>query len=240
MRLVICIFSWILFWACVPIAQQSQQSQTNTHVIAGGEATSFVDKKFRSDNHTYESAIRTVQIFPSSGLDPDGKAVQLPPAVAPLAEQNLLLNFDELISQGHSPFHAKIFHCNADWTVSLLNDIEFLQGYNDFIITQTEYASGTKVPYIHYTFELPKVKISGNFVVMVHREGNIKDMILTQRFMVVENLVQLRAKVSNGSGVQRQTHQQIDFELNYVNYNLVNPREAVKVTLRQNENWSNA
>ncbi|MBC8112217.1 MAG: DUF5103 domain-containing protein, partial [Verrucomicrobia bacterium] len=28
--------------------------------------------------------------------------------------------------------------------------------------------------------------------------------------------------------------------LNYVNYNLVNPREAVKVTLRQNENWSNA
>jgi Domain of unknown function (DUF5103) len=201
----------------------------------------YIDKKLRTDNWNYESSIKTVLLYPQLNDDPD-RAVQLPPPVISLEQSvPLVLEFDELTDQTHAPFHAKILHCNADWTLSPLNDIEFLTGYNDLLINEFEYSSGTKVAYLHYKYNLPKVKISGNYLIMVYRESNIKDLILTRRFVVFENLVEIPAKIGTSAGIsERQTDQQVDLGVSFSGYNLINPLQSVKVVILQNQNWLGA
>ena len=240
-----CLLPGGILWlaACVPLSRQNQPAYTSIASTVPGQVPVanvpyFADKRLKMENLSYEPGIRTVQLYPKFSQDPAGEATLHAPAVVPLTEQGMLLEFDELVSQSHPPFHARLMHCNADWSISTLNDIEFLETFNDFLITQSEYSASTKIPYIHYRFDVPQVKISGNYVVMVHREGNIKDILLTQRFVVFENLVEIEAVIRPSSGVQeRRTHQQLDFSVSYKNYNLYNPRDAVKITLRQNENW---
>ncbi len=152
----------------------------------------------------------------------------------------LVLEFDELGSEFRN-FRAKIFHCDADWSLSLLSDIDFLEDFNDFLFNQPTLSFNTKVPFVHYTFEVPKVKISGNYVLMVYREGNVKDIVLTKRFMVYENRVSITSAIQPSTGIrERYTHQQVEFAVSYPDYPLNNPRQTVKVAVRQNYIWNNA
>jgi hypothetical protein len=49
----------------------------------------------------------------------------LAPPVLPLDQPvPLLLEFDEL-GNAFKNYRAKIFHCNADWSLSQLNDMDF-------------------------------------------------------------------------------------------------------------------
>jgi hypothetical protein len=233
---------WLLA-ACVPIAQQGSTSpgassgQSSPHAAA----TSYTDEKLRTTDYIYEDNIKTVLLYPQANDLPNPAAATLQPAVLPIEQgAPLILEFDELGEQTYN-YHAKLYHCNADWTISLLSDIQFLSEYNDFNITNYQLSVNTKVPYTHYRMEVPKVKLPGNYVVMVHREGNVKDMVLTRRFMVYDNTVDLMANVTLATGVQeRQTNHQIEFAINYRNYQIINPRDEVKVVLRQNYRWDNA
>jgi hypothetical protein len=132
-------------------------------------------------------------------------------------------------------------HCNADWSVSGLNDIDILSDYNEFMMDSYEISLNTRKSYTHYTLTIPKVKASGNYVVMVYRNGNKDDIVLTRRFIIYDNKVQIDAKTIFSSGVaERFTHQQIDFQVRYGGFQLINPQQFVQVVLRQNSRWDNA
>jgi hypothetical protein len=106
--------------------------------------------------------------------------------------------------------------------------------FNDFLLGQPNLSLNTKAPYVHYTLEVPRVKLSGNYVVMVYREGNVKDILLTKRFVIFDNQVNVVARVAPSSGVtERNTHQQIEFSIVHPDVNLINPRENVRIVLRQ-------
>lgn len=228
----------LLLHACVPI---SQQVQTGTGTTPTGNAPYYADKKLTTTDTTYEASIQTVILHPKVSADDPVAAAYLQPAIIPFAQsQPLVLEFDELSDRAGN-FRAKIYHCNANWTVSLLNDIEFLEEYNDFLLTQYQYSAATKVPYVHYSFDVPRVKLSGNFVLMVYREGNVKDLMLTRRFMVYQNTISISPLVRGSTSVQeRSRNQQVEFSLSYQNYPITNPRETVKVVVRQNFRWDNA
>jgi len=223
------------------VENKTETEQTSiTHVA---NVPYYIDKKLRTENYIYEPIIHTVQLYQKLSYDQNGnKAVELPPPLSTIDQTSpLVLEFDEITDQTHAPFHVRLYHCNSDWSLSMLSDIEYLHDFNDFSITKYEYSSGPKVPYIHYTFELPKVKLSGNYIVMVHREGNIKDILLTSRFLIYENIIQINANVRASQGIrERFTHQQVDFSINYSGYDLINPRDAVKINLRQNFKWADA
>lgn len=223
----------LLLNACVPIAQQGNYGTA--------DATYFADKKFRTIDFIYEEDVKTVLLFPKLSQGADEAVATLQTPVIPLVQSNpLMLEFDQLGSNFKS-FRAKIYHCDADWSLSLLNDMEFVESFNDFLITDYQLSFNTKVPYVHYTFEVPRVKITGNYVLMVYREGNVKDIILTRRFMVYENRVSITSDVGSSTGVsERNLNQQLNFTINYPSHPLANPRETVKVVIRQNYKWNNA
>ncbi len=93
---------------------------------------------------------------------------------------------------------------------------------------------------MHYWFDLPRVKLPGNYVLMVYREGNQEDLVLTKRFMIFDNRVTLSSGNSQlVSGRVAEINQQLNFVVNYKNLEVVNPSENITVVIRQNQRWDN-
>ncbi|MFN8355735.1 MAG: DUF5103 domain-containing protein [Spirosomataceae bacterium] len=220
----------LLFWSVAVIWLINQS------VLALGK-TKIIDKKLRYEDFIYDDNIRTVLLYPrlKAADDPSNA---LNPAVISMREENpMVLEFD-FLGNRFGNFRAKIFHCNTDWTPSVLSEVEYLPEYNDFPIAEYQSAYSTKVPYYHYTFEVPKVKLPGNYILMVYGNGNKNDYMFTRRFMVHANSIGIEGRVHFSNDVrQRNTTQQVDFQLSYNGFQIVNPREDVKIVIRQNFRW---
>ena len=194
------------------------------------------NKTFRTEDYTYSPNIMTVQLY-----SPIGQNGILAPPIIPIFQQNLRLEFDDF-NNNPPRYIAKIIPCQADWTVAdQLNDIEFLEGFNEFYITERETSFNTKTNYTHFFFNLPSVKLSGNYVIKVYEDGYQDNIIISRRFMVHENGVGIGTNQTfsvGGSGFFQ--NQQIDFHVNYGNYQIAVPNQQVNVVLRQNYRWDNA
>lgn len=201
---------------------------------AGAQTEYYTDNTLRFEDHVYDPAIRTVQCYVRTGTPEE---IFVPPVIPIDQTLRIMLEFD-FVNHPQKRFMVKLVHCNFDWTPSNLADIQFLEDYNEFFITDVLNSVNTQVPFLHYRFVVPRVKISGNYLIVVSLEGG--DLKLTQRMMVYENLVNLVARPIAGvnPGVRR-THQQIDFDIFYPKFPLVNPAQEVKVVMRQNHRWDN-
>lgn len=186
-------------------------------------------------DRTYEPNVKTVQLYPSFGA----RENELLPSVAAVGQSNLLLEFDVLNSDVER-YYVRIIHCNHDWTKSDLADLDFMPVYNEFPITEYEFSNATQIPYIHYWFQVPPVKLAGNYVLVVYRDSSKDDLILTRRFMTYENQVTFtRDGNLIGAGQVANMNQQINFTINYKNIDILNPMMDVAVVIRQNYRWDN-
>ena len=152
----------------------------------------------------------------------------------------LVLRFDYLGEEAKY-LYVKIIHCNSDWTVSDLNPPEYLVDYNEFLIEDYEFSFNTKTSYTHFMFRVPKVKLSGNYLLLIYDADQPTDLLMVKRFFIYENLIEINPEFTFSMNVQgRRTHQQLDFMLRYPNYYLQDPQNEIKVALRQNYRWDNA
>jgi len=196
-------------------------------------------KAIRLEDYAYEDNIKTVQFYQAAGQYDDQTTF---PIVSVEQSGMLQLEFDDLkdITSG---YYFRIIHCDADWSQSNLMESEYLASFlNDNLITTYSLSFNTKVKYVHYSLRIPKVKISGNYVVAVNRGTDIEDLILTRRFVAFSNKIAIVPSLKTSQSVEeRFTHQQIDFGINYNGYpNLFIPQEEIKVVIRQNGRWDNA
>uniref|UniRef100_UPI0035943C1C type IX secretion system plug protein n=1 Tax=Persicitalea sp. TaxID=3100273 RepID=UPI0035943C1C len=193
----------------------------------------------RLEDYIYNENIKTVLLYPAADR-PDDPRRLIGPAVIPLGgERPLMLEFDDMTAD-YRGFRAKLIHCNADWNKSVLNDIEFTYEYNDYPITEFKQSFSTKVPYYHYRFQVPRLKVSGNYVLVVYSERQ-RQVVFTRRFMIYENKVRIAAQARFSQGIREQrTDQQIDFSLDHKGYQVVSPQTDLKVVIRQNFRWDKA
>lgn len=214
----------ILFLLLIPFTFFAQRKK----------AVQYESKKIIYDNHTYEPYIRTVQLYPSLSTTKTPQETLNPPVINLQENQILKLEFDCLAPEFQN-FRVKVFHCNADWTPSVLNDIEYLTEFNDFPINDYRNSFATKIPYTHFAVEIPKTKLAGNYLVMVYKNRNEDDIVLTRRFMVFQNRVGIAGNVTFPNNVQkRRTHQQVNFSVNYSGYEIIDPKQDLKIVIRQN------
>lgn len=183
----------------------------------------------------YDPQVHTVLLFPQVSSNANDPALTLNPPVISLDEQvTLQLEFDDLTANYRS-FRARLVHCNADWQRSILNDIEFTYEYNDTPITDYQVSLNTKIPYYHYRFPVPRVKLPGNYLLVVYDERNRNNIILTRRFMTYQNRVAVNAGVGFSSNPGRQfSDQQIDLTISYRGYQVISPQDDFRVVIRQN------
>lgn len=187
-------------------------------------------------DHIYDPKVQTVLLFPQLTANAGGNSAQTlnPPIVSLDEPTSLRLEFDDLTANYRS-FRAKLIHCNADWQRSVLNDIEFTYEYNDNPITEYAVSINTKVPYYHYQFPVPRVKLPGNYLLVVYDERNRNNTILTRRFSTYQNRVNVGAAVNFSSDPSRQfTDQQVDLTLDYKGYQVISPQDDFRVVIRQN------
>jgi hypothetical protein len=185
----------------------------------------------------YKESIKTVLIYPHTEGDFSVKN-HLKPAIVNLnTNENLVLEFDDISSQ-YQNYHVRILPYSADWQQLRLNEVEYISQYNDFIIQDYRMAFSTKTAYYHYRFEVPPLKIAGNFLLYIYKESDKNDLVLSRRFAVNSNKVSVTGVVNYSNNLtKRNTHQQINFEVKYAGYQILNPKTEVKIVLRQNFRW---
>lgn len=215
--------SCLFFSSCVPLEQ----------VASSSSSASTLELNDRS----YDDNIRMVRLFQNSGRAND--AMQ-PPIVHISQPAPLTLMFDEILSD-FQQYNAYIVHCDYGWEKSALTDMEFLSEYNSLPVSDYQYSQSTIVPYTQYTLALPRVKVSGNYVVVVYRGTNKSDIVLSRRFMVFEGAADVQMEIRISSNVaEREENHQVEFSVNHGSLNSTNPYNDFKVVIRQNRRWDNA
>ncbi len=194
-------------------------------------------------DYIYDPQVYTVLLFPQVAPvatnnplpEPASPAATLNPPVISLDEPAFLqLEFDDLTADYRS-FRAKLIHCNADWQKSVLNEIEYTYEYNDNPITDYAVSINTKVPYYHYRFAVPRVKLPGNYLLVVYDERKRTNIILTRRFSTYQNRINTGAGVTFSVDPARQfIDQQINLTIDYKGYQVISPQDDFKVVIRQN------
>ena len=69
-------------------------------------------------------------------------------------------------------YYVKLIHCNFDWSKSSLPDLDFINEYNEFTLNEYEISNNIYPAYVHYRFQIPPVKISGNYLLILYRDGD--------------------------------------------------------------------
>lgn len=193
--------------------------------IAGAQNQQFV-----YENKIYQSNIRTVQCF-------NAQKEQSVPVIALKSAEQLVFSFDDLNGSSKIYWYT-VEHCTSDWKSSRLSPLDYLEGLSEDRITDFKYSFGTLQKYTHYQLVLPSVqvkpKISGNYLLKVYEDGNQQKPVISQRFYVVDNLVNIAVDVVPSSQVPlRFSNQKVNFTI-FHKMPIQNPYTDLKAIVMQN------
>ena len=194
----------------------------------------YQNEKLRYEDYIYQPGIRSVRLVPR------GNDLAMP-VIALNSGETLELSFDDLYEEFTNLSYA-IYHCNADWTPSDIMRNDYLNNFSDAYIQDFEYSLNAFIPYTHYKLQIPNnqvsFKISGNYLLLVYRDGDPEKRVLSRRFMVYEEIVQAGGRLKRPTRVEKiDTHQELDFTLSHGSYPIPNPFTDLKVVLMQNQRW---
>lgn len=188
------------------------------------------------DNHIYKDYIQTVE-FSHNNV----------PLSLPIVDLNspgvLKLEFDDR-EGSYLTYLYRIIHCDKDWNPTDLDEIEYLDGFNneeidDFANSQNPYSE-----YTHYELRLPNDDLnwtlSGNYLLVIF-EDETEDLILTRRFVVTENAANIAARITKPQNVSKiRTNQDLEVSIDISNVRMANPLTDVYLTVMQNGNWNSS
>lgn len=192
---------------------------------------------FLHGDYVYSNNIQTI-LFYKKGWE------MAPPHIRFGSDERLVLMFDDL-DAGYKDYYYTIIHCDAYWTPTNLQPFEYIDGFYEDMIRDYARSINTVVPYTQYYLEFPsfnlKPRLSGNYLLKVYLYGNPDEVVFTRKFMVFEQQVAIEGDVRQATLVRyRDTHQQLSFAINTLNYYISNPGQDMKLVITQNGRWDNA
>lgn len=207
---------------------------TATQPAISGNEDYYSQQEIRYADHVYTPTVHTVQLFK--------KGFELSPPIIELGGTDpLVLRFDDFSSDNENLSYALV-HCNADWQPSDLATSQYISGMPTDFIPAARQSFNTLKPYLEYEVEFPndmmRPTVSGNYIVKVFRNNDQDDLVLTRRFLVFENKVQIDASIVPTRDIEhRETDQQLDLDLRYPGINVPDPFSDLKVAVLQNMRW---
>lgn len=198
------------------------------------------------------SGIAGAQItYNTQPLKPNIKTLQIyienQPLSRPVIELSgsdvLKIQFDEM-SHNIRSYSYRVFQCNEDWTPSILNSNEYINGFDNNTINAYDLSVNTSYLYTHYHFSLPNENLtftkSGNYVVQIYEDDNIENPVAQACFWVVEPRIQIKPSVTGNTDIELSKRlQQLEFEINLEGYTINNPQDELKIVVRQNNRTDN-
>ncbi|MDR1006699.1 MAG: DUF5103 domain-containing protein [Bacteroidales bacterium] len=192
--------------------------------------------------NVYEEKIY-LPLIKSVKMEVDGAALSFP-LIELNGDKNLVLKFDELSDQINR-YEYRIIHCNADWTQSDLQPMQYIEGFETGTIESSENSFNTLQNYVHYEQVIPsqiKFLLSGNYVIKVFEEFNEDKVILVKRFYVSESSSVVGGSVNypRDPALQRY-NQEVEVAVTPVDgFSFYNPTTNVRVRVIQNGRRDNA
>ena len=197
------------------------------------EATT--DSTLRMSNVIYEGDVRAVRLYQqNSGFSF--------PILTLGGGESLVLEFDQIKSE-RDFYQYTLVHCDAQWNATSLSRTQFLDGMGYENIENANFSNGTLTQYTHYSVSVPgeqtKPKIGGNFILLVYRNFDEKDIVLSRRLMVLNSQGAVNMQIKQSGQVElRSTHQQINFSFTKnANYFMPNAMQDVKTVVLRNGEW---
>ena len=221
---------FIIFFSFLEIIFSNQQ------LNAQAKEDYYKSKELRYEDHVYNENIKTVELRNES-------FEMTQPILGLGSDEKLKLSFDDLEADLKNYAYTFI-HCNANWEPSGLMEMEFIDGFQDNNINEYRYSFNTLIRYTHYNATFPsssmRITKSGNYLLKVFVSSEPENIIITKRFVVFENKIQINARVYQASIISdRNYKQEIDFTINHLGYTINNPYGDLKVVISQNNRWDN-
>ena len=186
------------------------------------------------DNIVYSEYIKSVQVIVNGEI-----------TSAPLLRLNsrdyFVIKFDDIEDIERDLFY-RFIHCDRNWQKSNINEIDYIDGFNDDRLREFQYSVNTKVPFTHYWARFPNrdvnFKISGNYILYIYDKYDREVPLLTRRIMVTEGMVTPTVRfVMPNDVANMQFKQQLNVSINVGKVNIVNPMANVSMSVIQNGNW---
>ena len=190
------------------------------------------------DNKNYLKDIKTVILQKNSDLYDPVPIMELG------ASNALRISFD-ILSPNNEFFNYSFVHCDKNWKPSDLQYMDYVSGDMMGEITDFVFSTNTYQKYTHYSLVFPQptmaITKSGNYILKVFRNFDDEDLVLTRRFMVLDNQTNITVDLRSATLPEyRFTHQEIDFEVNHEGFQIPNPFTELSATILQNNSWNNA
>ena len=208
----------------------------NMILMLNSWASKKVDQYYYQ-NAVFHDEIKSVQLY-RQGNELSNPVIELGTDV------KLLLKFDDL-AEDVKNYSYTVIHCDANWNESYIQQNEYLSGFPDNPIADYAMSFNTTIKFVNYQLTIPNddcsPKYSGNYALVVFEDNNRQNLVLTQRFYVVEPKVRIEGLVKKATfDVYNGENQEVDFKVVNQQLKLLNPREDIKVVLMQNRRWDNA
>ena len=190
---------------------------------------------FYTEDFVYLESIKSVKLTPA------GEPLK-PPVVSLTNGGRLQLSFDDLDARDKR-YTYYLYHCNRNWEISEIGEIEYLDGFNGEEIRDSYHSVQSKTDYVHYDLYLPndyvRWTISGNYLLVVYDEEDFP--VISRRFLVVEPLVSVFADFAKVRDVSKhRSHQSLDVSINFEDVYIRDPLNELTVTVLQNFRWTDA
>ena len=195
------------------------------------------EENFYYENAVYKEEIKTVLMY-RDGFELSNPVIDLN------EETQLVFKFDDLSGE-IKDYYYTVIHCDADWNESFVPQNDYLEGFPDNPVDDYELSFNTTFAYVNYRLFLPnenvQFKLSGNYALVIFEDNNKEKVVLSQRFHVVEPLVDVEGTVRRATlDAFKGENQEVDFTVFHENLAVDNPREEIKVIIMQNNRWDNA
>ncbi|MGI6222083.1 MAG: DUF5103 domain-containing protein [Prevotella sp.] len=159
----------------------------------------------------------------------------------------IIISFDDL-THDYTRFCYKLIHCEADWTPSdQLFSSDYCDGFAEGnTIDDISQSINTNTLYTHYRLQLPnsncRMKMSGNYKLVVYDENDEDNVVFTACFMVVDPLMGVGLNIVTNTDIDvNNQHQQVEMDLNYNQaFRVTDYQRQIKTVVLQNGRWDNA
>ena len=207
-------------------------------LVAIFAATTGYTKQLKYENYIYDDLVETV-LLSTNG------AVYNPVAIMDLGRMHALrLKFDHL--EASNEFYQYTYvHCDANWRPSNLQKTEYLEGNTMGEIHDFTFSSNTYQQYVQYSMTFPSedmnLTLSGNYLLIVYKNFDEEDLVLTRRFMVYERQSDVTGEVKPATNPNDRFYkQEVDLEVDCKEYLIQNPFMDINAVIVQNNSWNNA
>jgi hypothetical protein len=188
-------------------------------------------------NHVFSDKIKTVQLY-KEGWNLSYPIIRL------FSDEKLVLHFD-LLGDNIENYYYTFIHCDKDWRKSDIFYTEYMEGFSENPIDDYKPSFNTTVKYIHYKLVFPNerahLKLSGNYILLVHPLSDPENPVLSQRFIITEDVSGINISAHRPRmTADINTNQQIDFTVNISTVRINDPYRDVFAFILQNGRWNNA